>query len=378
MNQWKGKLGKGVPKNVTVRNRVILAVVSVIMLASVWLVSGLSRPRGLSAVRLNCYASQSVTPFGEYVLYYDGVSIHCLTHSGAVRWSLAVGEGAGFSVGARHMAVWVNTQMYILDYGGRPTYQDTLGDVIQFVRIGSRYAAAVIGPDTSPMLVVRDMRGTQVDKEADAFRDAMILDVGFYGDQGQYMWVTLLDMYGTVSGMTLKTFEVGKKNTGESMLGESTPYRVLFENGRLRVITTRQMHTYNFQGIESTADAMLVYGWQLVDAEIPLRGDAVMLFAPTAQTGSILSLSELRYLTGTTDRRFTLPTACVGAVVYGRAIYAFAPDFIYRAEANAQRFTAYELPVQGRKVTQVIGLLEGGRVLLACTDDVYVVSLPGD
>lgn len=360
----------------TVRSWIILLSIIVASTIIVLLVSNLGKQQGTSMSRLSCYASQSVTPFGEYVVFYDGVSIHCLTHSGTVRWSLAVGEGANFSVSNRTMVVWINSQIYILDYSGHPTYQDTLGDTIQFARIGSKYAAAVVGPDTNPTLVVRDLNGTQVDQETEAFANYLMLDVGFYGDQGQYMWATILDVYGTAPATTLKTFEVGKKNTGESMLGEATPYRALYENNRLRIITTQQMHSYNYQGIESTADAMLVYGWRVIDAYVPERGDATILFAPTAQTGSQFAISELRLLSGTTDRRFTLPSTCVGAVVYNKAIYAFSEQFIYRAESNAQRFTAYECPIKDTKISDVIGTLEGGRAIVACDEDVYVITLP--
>lgn len=378
MNQWSNKSAKTGRVNVTLRNWLILITVAAVIVGAYFFITNLGKRQEPTAKRLNAYANQKVTPFGEYVVYYDGVSIHCLTHSGSVRWSLAVGEGADFSVSGHNLVAWVNTQMYILDYSGKPTYQDTLGDQVQFARIGSKYAAAVVGQqDTSPTLIVRDLRGTQVDQESEAFRDAMLLDVGFYGDQGQYMWTTMLDVYSNKASVTLKTFEVGKKNTGESFLDEETPYRVLFENNRLRAITTRKIRTYNYQGIENATDSMLVYGWRLIDSEIPPKGDAMMLFAPTAQTGGQFSISELRLLAGTTDRRFTLPSSCVGAVVYNKAIYAFSSQYIYRAEANAQRFNAYELPIKSAEITQVLGTLEGGRALLACGDDVYVITLPG-
>jgi len=364
-------------KNITLRNWLILAGIVVAAFATVTFILNAGRSRGSTATRLSCFAGQNVTPFGEYIVYYDGVSIHCLTHSGAAKWSQSIGAGASFSVGAHNITVWVNARMYILNYEGVSTYQDTLNEMIQFARVGKRYAAAVIGPETASTLVIRDLNGLQVDIETDAFRDAYILDVGFYGDQGQYLWVTLLDIYGTAANTTLKTFEVGRKNTGESMLGESTPYRMLYDNNRLRAVTTRQIRSYNYQGIENTSEAALVYGWRLIDAEVPVRGDVATLFVPTTQASSGGHIQELRYMTGSVDRRFTLPTACAGAVIYGNTIYAVSSEYIYRAEYNAQRFTAYELPVRGRQVTQVIGSLEGGRILIACGDEVYAVTLPG-
>ncbi|MBQ8537697.1 MAG: hypothetical protein IJ461_09890, partial [Clostridia bacterium] len=114
-----------------------------------------------SATALPCLASQKVTPFGEYVLYYDGASIHCVTDTGAVRWSFHIGSEADFAVGERTLVAWYDDQLYIVDYNGRTTYKDSLADTIQFVRVGKKYAAAVIGPDTNPTLVVKDLQGTQ-------------------------------------------------------------------------------------------------------------------------------------------------------------------------------------------------------------------------
>ena len=329
-----------------------------------------------SATALPCLASQKVTPFGEYVLYYDGASIHCVTDTGAVRWSFHIGSEADFAVGERTLVAWYDDQLYIVDYNGRTTYKDSLADTIQFVRVGKKYAAAVIGPDTNPTLVVKDLQGTQVDEETEAFSGMVMLDVGFYGDQGQYMWTTVLDVYGTAANTILNTFEVGRMNTGVTSLGEAITYKILYENARLRVISTRQMRTFNYQGIENTAETMLVYGWRLLDHEIPRNGDALMLFAPTAQTNSTYAISEMRLLYGDTDRRYTLPSVCAGGTVYNNALYAFSSQYIYRARLGDQRFTATDMPIAGKEVTDYLGRMDNGKVLLACGEEVYAVTLP--
>ncbi|MBQ2699669.1 MAG: hypothetical protein IJF65_00780 [Clostridia bacterium] len=329
-----------------------------------------------SADLLPCLAGQKVTPFGEYVLYYDGASIHCVTDTGAVRWSFHIGSQADFAVGERTLVAWYDDQLYIVDYNGRTTYKDSLPDTIQFVRVGKKYAAAVIGPETKPTLLVKDLQGTQVDEETEAFAGMVMLDVGFYGDQGQYLWTTVLDVYGTAANTILNTFEVGRMNTGVTSLGEAITYEILYENAKLRVISTRQMRTFNYQGIENTAETMLVYGWRLLDYEIPRNGDALMLFAPTAQTNSTYAISEMRLLYGETDRRFTLPSVCAGGTVYNNALYAFSSEYIYRARLGDQRFTASDMPIAGKEVTDYLGRMDNGKVLLACGNEVYVVTLP--
>ena len=372
---------RGVGRANESRQRMIRAWVILlgIILAAVLIFSGLRYVGGrtaATATQIPCLASQQVTPFGEYVLYYDGVSIHCLTDTGAVRWSFQIGGGADFAVGGRTLAAWVGDQLYLVDYSGRTTYKDTMPAEVQFARVGDKYAAVVVGEDTHPTLLVKDLQGIQVDEETDAFDGMMMLDVGFYGDQGQYMWTTVLDVYGTAANTILNTFEVGRMNTGETSLGEAITYRILYENKKLRVISTRQMRSFNYQGIENTADTMLVYGWHLMDYEIPRNGPAMMLFAPTSQSTSGYQISEMRLLSGDTDRRYTLPSVCAGGTVYKQALYAFSSQYIYRARVNDQRFTATVMPISGREVTDYLGQMENGKVLLACGEEVYVVTLP--
>ena len=64
-------------------------------------------------------------------------------------------------------------------------------------RVGKNYVAVIIGGDTEPELLVKDLTRAQVDEEADAFSGMMILDCGFYGDDGQYSWTLSMDVYGT-------------------------------------------------------------------------------------------------------------------------------------------------------------------------------------
>ena len=41
--------------------------------------------RESTAAKLTCFANQNVTAFGDGVLYYDGVELHCLSSSGTFR-----------------------------------------------------------------------------------------------------------------------------------------------------------------------------------------------------------------------------------------------------------------------------------------------------
>ena len=360
-----------------IRNWVILVVVVLLAVLGVHFLGNYGKGKEITMAKLPCYSNQSVTPFRDGVLYYDGVSIHHLSSSGTIRWSFPAGEGVSFSVGPTHLAIWSGSQLYLVDKDGNSSYNENMEANVQFARVGEHYAAVVVGSDTEPKLIVKDLKGAQVDAEAEAFSGLMILDTGFYGDQGQYLWTLSLDVFGTAPNTVMNTFQVGKMNTGQVNLGEALTYRVIYESGKLRVFTTQQVYTYDYKCVQDTNATMLVYGWKLIDAEVPARGSAKMLLAPTSQTSSAQTISELRVLEGMTDKRYTLPSSCVGASIHNGNIYAVAKDYIYRADMNSQRFFGYKIPGdEGLEVTAFYGITADGRMLLAAGETMYSLSLP--
>ncbi len=381
--QGKGKSmyvdrqGDGRRRKRQIRNWIILILIVMVVFTVFRLLRSVGQTNEISSTVMPCYASQDVTPFGDSVLYYDGASIHCLSGTGSIRWSYPVGSGATFYAQNDHLVIWVGSQLFIVDQNGKPTYNESMGEQIQFARVGESYAAVVVGDDTAPTLVVKDLQGIQVDEETEAFAGMLLLDVGFYGDKGEYMWSLAIDVYGTAANTVMNTFQVGKMNTGEVSLGEPLTYKVLYDNGNLRVFTTQQMYTYDYKAVQNTDGTMLVYGWKLIDHYTPERGNISMLLAPTSQTGSSQSITELRVLSGTMDRRYTLPGACVGAAVQGKNIYAFSGTYLYRADVDSQRFYGYALPLPDGVIADgFLGLTSGGRALLTAGETVYSVSLP--
>ncbi len=344
----------------------------------VWLVSSLIKEKPatvVTAVQMPFPYSDNIRPFGKNVLFYDGLSLHCVSASGSTRWSFQVGPNAGFDCNDETVAAWTGSTIFILDQNGDSSYNDSLGEEIQFARVGKQYVGAVIGDTEKPRLVIKDHEGAHMDEEADAYNNLIMLDLGFYGPNGQYMWTLALDVFGTAANTIMNTFEVGKMNTGEVSLGEPITYAVLYENNKLRVINTRRMRTFDYRGTEDVTASALVYGWRLLDSEVPERGDALLLFAPTSQTENMFDITSLRLLSGAKDKRFTMPVNCVGATVWNKTIYALAGDQMFRAGMNDTRFSSFSLPLE-TPATDLIGTLSDGKVIAACGDQVFLLTLP--
>ena len=331
-------------------------------------------PRSLSARKLRCVTTQQVTPFGDRVLYYDGTTLFCLNANGTEQWKYTLGPGARFSASDQVVAAWVGAHLHILDRNGRATYNDRLSEPIQFAKPGRQYVAAVVGGNFSPTLLIKDTGGLAVDSETVAYADKMLLDLGFF-EGGNYLWTTALDVYGISPMIVMNIYRVGAMNTGEVSLGEDIAYKVLYSGDKLHVIDTREVNLYDYRGTPDPFARMLVYGWQLEDS-LTGTGEATMLFAPVMQAEQEQMMNELRVLTSRgRDSRYTLPDNCVGAVLKGTSIYAVSADTLYRADLNAQRFSAQKLPLS-EPVTGFIGKLSGGSVLVSSGTTVYLLSLP--
>ena len=334
----------------------------------------------ISAVTLPCHSDEDVTIFGSDVLYYDkrnGV-LYCTSSSGSVRWNYTLGQGQQFSVSDTYVVAWSDSEINVLDRGGRSIYKSTFSEPVQFARVGEKYFAAVTGSPASPSLIVRDMDGTYVDNETDNYKNMMLMDVGFYGDADQYMWSLALDIYSTAVNTVLNTFQVGKMNTGEVNLGEFIAYRVLYDAGRLRVFTTQQMYSYDYKAVQDLNGTQLVYGWELVDWDQPERGSTNMLLATASELNNTKGLTELRVLSGGRDSRFHLPSACIGAGIRNGRIYAVSKDqVLYVSPVNQSRFAAYQLPfATDAAAVHWFGLTDDGHAVFAIGDIVYAVNLP--
>ena len=359
------------------RSRLItLGIVAVvIVLVVVILISLLSNNRKVSAAKLPCIASQDIRPFGNYILYYDGVTLFCLNSNGTERWDYTLGGNASFSCSDKYVVAWNNSQLHILNQNGQPTYNENLANNIQFAKAGSKYVGIVMGTDVGPTLEIKDMQGTTIDTETTAYSDMIITDIGFF-DNGEYLWTTSLDIYGTVNNVVMHTYKVNMTNSGEIALGEHLVYNVVFANDQLHVISTEKVRRFDYRGSEDTEDSVLVYGWKPEDYGVADR-KAMLLFSLT--NNSAAGMNQLRLLHGNTDKRFTMPSFCVGAALFEKSVYAFASDSIYRAGINAQRFEAIALPksMDSVVVTDFLGMLNNGVAILCAADgSVYAVTVP--
>lgn len=331
----------------------------------------------ITSTMLPCYAYQDVTVFQDGVVYYDGASIHFINAGGAIEWSYPVGDGASFSTSETNIIVWADSQLAILDAQGRSSFNRAMDEPIQFARIGKRHAVIVTGDTLTSTVYVKDLQGADIDHETAQFDGQVVLDCGFYGNSDEYMWTLGYDFYAPIVTSILQTFQVGQMNTGSATITNHLPSKVLYADSRLHVFTTQQLYTFDYRGVEDASGKMLVYGWRYLDHCLPKRGPSYILLAPVNADGSQSAMNELRVIASGFDRRYTLPTACVGAAVEGDSIYAFSTQYMYSGKVNSQRFYAHQIHLtDGRPVTGFIGVTNNGYAIVVSNNEVFSVTLP--
>lgn len=320
---------------------------------------------------LKALPTHQITPFGNGVLYYDGMTLTCANKSGNTRWSFQVGGSAGFHTDGDRVVAWSANQLYIFDHNGRPQYNDQMSGQVQFARVGTNYVAAFVGESDNGSVQVLDKEGRNVDNMQ--VESETLLDIGFFtSDMNEIMWVMGLDTNGTVPSVTLQTYRPGTLAVGSTSLGEQIVYRIFYHNAMLHVVDTWQIRTFDYKLKEDTADTTLIYGWYLQDSKQVGR-DLVQLLVQTPSSEGVLSATDIRIIQGSSDKVLHLPTQCFGAGLGTKAAYGFSTGYVYACNYGSNSFTAHQLPVA---MDKYLGMIDDNCAILASGPDIYLIQLP--
>ncbi len=349
----------------------VVLVIALLVAGAVYL-SHVFSQRVSKPIALTARSTQHVTAFGNDVLYYDGMMLHAVNTSGGHKWSFQLGQYAGYHTFDKHIVAWSANQLYILDgRNGSPLYNDRMGAEIQFARVGNDYVAAFVGELSSGNIHVMDLNGKSVDSmQVDS---QTLLDIGFFAEGPEMMWVLGLDTSGTVPSLMMQTYRPGTLATGNATLGEQLVYKVYYYNKLLRIADTRQIRTFDYKIKQDVnTPPILIYGWLLTDTRQVGR-EMAQLLVPAPQMDGTLHATDLRVLMNTRDRVLHLPTECFGAALGNKSVYGFSANYVYVCKYDENTFKAYALPIFA---TRVLGITENNRAILAAGSDVYLVQLP--
>lgn len=375
MNEGKKKKKSNLAQRL--RSMLALAALAVIIVLAVsYAFSNTGRTMLGKVTRIGATLSQNVTPFGDSVIFYDGTTLHCMAATGGNEWSYQIGTNADYDATQERIVAWSGNDLYILNSRGRLIYNNKMSDAIQFASAGSEYVAVFVGDPDNGVVSVINESGQIVDNMT--ISNQTLLDIGFFNtitsssaQEQELMWVLGLDTTGTVISTELQTFQPGKLSTGKSSLGEHIAYKVYSVDGKLEVVTTRQIMHYNYRVLEES-NPTLIYGYTVDDVKVN-NGITYQLLVPAQESREGVRINNVRLMYGGMDRVMHLPSECLSAALGTHSVYGFSSNAVYVCKFGETNFTAHAMPIN---VTAVLGMITDNRAVVASGSEIYVVELP--
>lgn len=333
--------------------------------------TGLGRGPAGSATLLPCNVSQIIEPLGDGVIYSDGTHLHALNSSGRQKWNYMVGTGLSFDAGPDGVAAWTGSSLALLDAeSGAALFSGVMDEPVISAVMGSSYAAVLIGEDEqNSTLMILEHGGHEIDQIT--LPNMTVLQYGFFNN-GNMLWIMSLDTEGTVPMSQLTTYRPGRMQSGKITDSEQVLYQVMFESPNVYTVGTTYAKVYDYTGVEDTTRRMLVYGWYLMDHS-GSGGSGLMAFAPMAQVGSENKVSDVRLVSGSTDRTIRMPFPCHALTVCGDKIYGFSEQYVMSCGIGDKKASVMQLPVY---CDGMLGVTEENCAVIVSGESVYLVTLP--
>lgn len=311
--------------------------------------------------------------FGDKLLYVNDDTLYCINDSGKIQWKYQGLSGSKFDCNEDSVVLWQGSSINVLDAKGHPSYSDNLDSEILYAHVDKRFFAAVVGDERNSRLVIKDKKGITIDEEFQAFSNSLLLDFGFFGKNREFLWTLKLDTDSTAANYVINTFEVGKMNTGEISLGDYLTYKVLYNDTSLNIFNTRQLLSYDYRLSKETRQAILAYGWTLLDySDLNSSKGKLLLASQDTPQGFI---RDLRIITNNNDKRFTLPSNSVSACLIGNELYAISQNAIHKGAIDSIGFKSYEIDIPNG-IQSYLLKLSNGKIVVSNGNELFVIKLP--
>ncbi len=348
--------------------------VGVVLLAALVVIFLIGKvfPQTAQIVRLEARVTDNIQAFGDSVLYYDGTTLVCVGSNGKSKWTYTIGGGADFSTDGTRIVLWSGAQLHVLDARGNATFIDKLDNTIRMARVGGTYVAACIGDSTTASVRVLSHTGSLL--ETIDFSGLYPLDIGFFSNQGQRMWVLGLDLGSNAPITKLSTYEPGRMATGAVEFNDELAYRVYPYNNLLMVADTSKIRAYNYKCVEQTSPAAItIYGWEVRQVRTVGRDTHALLRPMLSMAGGLFSSLRLVTNASQTAQPIRLLTPCFAGGLSEKGVYAIGSSVVYYLPYGEKVLRTTHLTYT---LTDFICMLDGGSAVVVAGQDVLILKLP--
>lgn len=304
------------------------------------------------------------------IVYYDGSTVLKVGADAETKWSYLVGSGADFAATDAGVAAWIGRSLTVIDNDtGDATYSGKMDAEVLSARVGSQYAAVLIGPEHNSTIVLMETGGRKVDSIT--LSDQTVIDYGFFYNDTLF-WVMALDTNGTVPSCRINTYRPGRRMVGSISDSEQILYHAMFQSAQISCAGGTHIKVYNYNGTEEVSKRKLVYGWTLADAD-DANDNPMMAFVPNGQYDGNSTMKDVRMIRGEKEQTVRMPFGCNWLVARGDWVYGFSSDgYMMIAQMGVQKVEAHRLNLQ---YDRVYGVTDNGVAILGSGSLIYLVSL---
>ena len=333
-----------------------------------------SRSIEKSVVKIVSDENARAYPYEDGVIIISGTQVSSYDYTGQKQYETDVQYDNMMAYRSGNFTVlWQKNKnvVMILDADGEKRLTQDLGEedkAIMAVCNASQFAVSVIEEEQNKIRVF-DFHGVEIWNNL--FTDMSIMDIGYFGDKDQQLWVLALDFHGTLPITRLTTNHPGSSQTGRITVNDQVCYALEPLSSSVYMVGTHHILSRTYT--DAKLSEIMINGWALQGSYVNDKEEAAFLLAPVDTTDSGTPLSALWYITPEGEQyRISMPTGIKRATLTGTKIYALSKDGIYYMNFNGQKRNFVKLPFQ---TDEVVGICRGKAAVLRSGVDYYIVGL---
>lgn len=333
--------------------------------------SNKSRSIEKSVVRIASGENAKAYPYADGVITVTGTHVVSYDYNGEVQFETDVErENMKAYRNGDITVLWKTNLVIVLNSAGEVRRSQDVGEtnnIIMAVCNSSQFAVAMLEEGQNKIRVF-DFNGIEI--WDNLFPDMSILDIGYFGEKNQQLWVLALDYHGTIPITRLTTNHPGSSQTGRITVNDQVCYALEPLSDSVYLVGTHHILSRTYT--DSSLSEIMINGWALQDSFVQ-NNEASFLLAPVDTTGNDVPLSALWYITPTGEQyRISMPAGILRGTLTEKKIYAISKEGIYYMNFNGQKRSFAKLPFDTQ---EVVGVCDGKAVVLRSGWDYYIVGL---
>lgn len=311
-------------------------------------------------------AADTILPFGDRVLVFDGQTIECFKKNGEKAWEHNVADTTGgyqIEASDKRIILYKNENFFLIDENGDSTYRGNAEGPIQNARCGETIVALeVSGKNT---LYVVNRTGAKVD-EID-LGENQLMNFGMYSSN-DLLWALSLNTTGLAPVSRVDIYKPGRETVNSYQSTEQLYYAPSFHGNDVYLLGT---HSIDVKPTNQRSNySVPIYGWEYLDDNG--SGDQLNILLKLSSEQGTPSI--VKVVTGNKSEDLSMPVGTIFVAAGEKALYAVTPQSVTAlpyAPGEKETTIAFRYTVD-----KVLCNLHGKALVVSSGENVHLVQLP--